>query len=248
MEMKTCHLPDDIIDSVLDAHNKLREAVATRSLEKDVFKNLKGTRSLFKLRYNRSEEALATATIADDCTRTSVNINALNRAQNFKIHRLAEKPKDEHISLYYRFAVEDWTDSVTKPFDSNATWNNRAAAPFANMIYDHTFTVGCAHRFCAKEYKLAISCVYGAKPKFNEALYIANSMDKRGCVSDSTCRRIVPGSVCSAVTNNSTTVKGPLCDVEADEDAPATTTEESGWKVIFTMPTRKELSTTSKPV
>ncbi|KHJ77084.1 SCP-like protein, partial [Oesophagostomum dentatum] len=189
-------LPEHLKKAVIDAHNTLREKVATQRLNSSIFGNLPGTKSMFKLKYDSTNEALATATIADDCSRTSLKINALNRAQNFYTTRLPDL-EEKHIDDYYIIAVDEWTKSVTKPFDANATWSNRAAAPFANMIYYKTLTFGCSHRHCPNEQKLSISCVYGARPKLGEPLYIKNSADKRGCVSDQTCQKVVSKSKCS---------------------------------------------------
>ncbi|KHJ88042.1 hypothetical protein OESDEN_12168, partial [Oesophagostomum dentatum] len=83
------------------------------------------------------------------------------------------------------------------------------------------------------------------RPKFREPLYINHSKDKRGCTSNSTCKKVVSKSTCSVsivtgTDDNSTSIvhsrkNGPLCKTSAiSVDAPITTTQSTTTTTVTT--------------
>ncbi|CAJ0592949.1 unnamed protein product [Cylicocyclus nassatus] len=222
----TCKLPAALIEAATKAHNDLRAQVATRALDKEIYGELPGTKSLFKLEYDCTNEGFAMSTIGKDCKHSSIYMSVIGRGENFITYRAESKPGNKKLAEMLKWAVEDWSDTVESPLSADVMYTDTSMEPFANMIYNKTLKFGCSYQFCEANGKVAIACVYENKPQLNEPLYSADSTGKKGCTKNSPCNKVIKGAVCE--TANDTV--GPLCQKEPSTTTAApttTTTEES---------------------
>ncbi|VDM77696.1 unnamed protein product [Strongylus vulgaris] len=178
-----------------------------------------------KVQYDCVYEALATATIRTaDCSHW-LDLPLIGVGENFQSYRVPGSLTDNEIIDYYKFAVDDWSASVTSPLNTDVIYNDKSIAPFANMIHNKTMKFGCWHLQCSDAKKLSIACVYDNLPKEGEPLYSADSTGKKGCTTDSPCKKVVKGAVCSTDSEGN---KGPLCEIApASTAAPSSSTEPS---------------------
>ncbi|CAJ0592961.1 unnamed protein product [Cylicocyclus nassatus] len=224
----TCKLPAALIEAATTAHNDLRAQVARRALDKEIYGELPGTKSLFKLEYDCTNEGFAQSTIGKDCKHSSIYMSVIGRGENFITYRAESKPGNKKLAEMLKWAVEDWSDTVESPLSADVMYTDTSMEPFANMIYNKTLKFGCSYQFCEANGKVAIACVYENKPQLNEPLYSADSTGKKGCTKNSPCNKVIKGAVCE--TANDTV--GPLCQKEPSTTtaAPTTTTTEESSK------------------
>ncbi|CAJ0592734.1 unnamed protein product [Cylicocyclus nassatus] len=220
----TCKLPAALIEATTTAHNDLRAQVAKRALDKEIYGDLPGTKSLFKLEYDCTNEGFAQSTIGKDCKHSSIYMSVIGRGENFITYRAESKPGNKKLAEMLKWAVEDWSDTVESPLSSDIMYTDTSIEPFANMIYNKTMKFGCSYQFCETNGKVAIACVYEKKPQLNEPLYSADSTGKKGCTKNSPCNKVIKGAVCETADDT----VGPLCQREPSTTttAPTTTTEQ----------------------
>ncbi|CAJ0597513.1 unnamed protein product [Cylicocyclus nassatus] len=219
-----CRLAAKASEAALEQHNLLREKVASRQLDKAIYGNLPGSKSLFKLKYDCTNEGLALATIGNKCKHSSIYMDKVGRGENFITYRLKTNPKPEQLAELFEYAVEDWSLTVENPLSADVVYTDTTMEPFANMIYNKTLKIGCAYLFCKDQGKVALACVYEKRPIEGEPLYWADSKNDKGCTKDAPCKKLIKGAVCSS--NNGKV--GPLCLQEPPPatEAPEITTEE----------------------
>ncbi|KHJ77742.1 hypothetical protein OESDEN_22638, partial [Oesophagostomum dentatum] len=114
---------------MLDGHNKLREMVAKRTLDKNIYGELPGSRSLFMMEYSCNDEALAAALIGRECNHSPIDISALGRAENYFLTTCAGNC-DGHTQLYRALRV--WNTTVT-PIDARVLYDGGGNTPFVNV-------------------------------------------------------------------------------------------------------------------
>ncbi|VDM77848.1 unnamed protein product [Strongylus vulgaris] len=194
----------------------LREKVAKQELDKNVYGNLPGSKSLFKMRYDCNDEALAEAVIGPDCNHAPIDLKAvigpdcnhapidlslIGKSENYHLYHFTTQGSDAYTQIH--IALNEWNSTVRRMND-DGIYNGGAIAPFANMIYYKSLTLGCAIKYCTSpDYNnwFAIACVYGATPKLGEPLYLADSTDKKGCIANDLCQKLVlKNSRCSTRT------------------------------------------------
>ncbi|CAJ0597502.1 unnamed protein product [Cylicocyclus nassatus] len=202
-----CRLAAKASEAALEQHNLLREKVASRQLDKAIYGNLPGSKSLFKLKYDCTNEGLALATIGNKCKHSSIYMDKVGRGENFITYRLKTNPKPEQLAELFEYAVEDWSLTVENPLSADVVYTDTTMEPFANMIYNKTLKIGCAYLFCKDQGKVALACVYEKRPIEGEPLYWADSKNDKGCTKDAPCKKLIKGAVCSS--NNGKV--GPLC-------------------------------------
>ncbi|RCN47293.1 SCP-like protein [Ancylostoma caninum] len=145
-----------------DEHNKLRQQVTQAKLDKKQYGDLQGTNSMFAVTYDCTNDALANALITSDCKRSDVNVALMGRSANFHETRVRlDESNVQQLEDEFQFAFEEWRDSVSKPLNKDVVYNDVSIAPFANMIYYKTASLGCAYTYCKDKKKIAIACVYG---------------------------------------------------------------------------------------
>ncbi|CAJ0593022.1 unnamed protein product [Cylicocyclus nassatus] len=209
LRIDMCNVAPEVGEAVVKAHNAIRAQVATRGLYKKIFGDAPGSKSLFKLGYDRSHAALAAAVIGSRCKHSKIYMSSLQKSENYKIYRTNGPPNNETLLQFFLYAVEDWRDTVNHPLRPDVKYADTSMEPFANMIYHKTLKFGCAYRFCKSKSKVALACVYDNRPVLDEPLYLADSMNKKGCVRDYPCKKIISNAVCEKEGDKT----GPLCEV-----------------------------------
>ncbi|CAJ0593021.1 unnamed protein product [Cylicocyclus nassatus] len=206
-----CIVAPEVGEAVVKAHNAIRAQVATRGLHKKIFGDAPGSKSLFKLGYDRTHAALAAAVIGSQCMHSKFYVNSTEKSENFKIYQTNGAPNNKTLLQFFLHAVEDWRNTVNHPLRPDVKYTDTSMEPFANMIYHKTLKFGCAYRFCKSKSKVALACVYDSRPLLEEPLYLADSTNKRGCVRDYSCRKIFSNAVCEKEGDKT----GPLCEEQA---------------------------------
>ncbi|EYC26238.1 hypothetical protein Y032_0010g1034 [Ancylostoma ceylanicum] len=188
---------------ILSAHNNLRGRLARGEIEQDDGSKLKGSKTLFKFNYDCNLEALAMAAIPVDCSRRpAIDLSPLGRSQNLAIVAVTGDPsKIPILQATVNAAIFTWADRLNVDLLKNPTYTNKRMAPFANMIYNQSLSLGCMGYYCSAGAKTAIVCVYSDIPKIGAPLYWDDSNDQKGCNKTS----------CEQVTD----VAKPKCDRNA---------------------------------
>ncbi|CAJ0594871.1 unnamed protein product [Cylicocyclus nassatus] len=230
----SCKLAAALIEATTAAHNTLRAKVAQRVLDKNIYGDLPGTKSLFKLKYDCTNEAFALATIGSDCKHSSVYTDVIGRGENFITYKATSKPGNAKLSTMFGWAVEDWGSTVETPLSADVKYTDTIMEPFANIVYNKTLKFGCAYRYCDTTSKVAIACVYEERPQEGEPLYSADSTSKKGCTTNNPCKKIIKGAVCENNDGN----MGPLCE----QDPPSTTTSTISTTISTTTSTATDKS------
>ncbi|CAJ0595512.1 unnamed protein product [Cylicocyclus nassatus] len=220
-----CHLDAAVVKTVTNSHNELRASLAKRSLSAEIFGNIPGSKTLFKLKYDCLHEGLAMATIGNKCKHSRNYMEKVGRAENFITYRLVKKPNVTEQKDLFKTAMEDWINTVKRPLSSDVVYTDTSMEPFANMIYNKTLNFGCWLMFCKETSKVALACVYSSRPKIGEPLYWADSKNNAGCQNPGPCKKIIKGTGVNCDTTYG------LCDQD-----PATTTMTSTTTTTTTTP------------
>ncbi|CAJ0594539.1 unnamed protein product [Cylicocyclus nassatus] len=245
-----CPEKDNDTYGAVRLHNDIRQGVARRSFAypepeekggeegETVEYNKIGSRSMFRLCYDSGNANLAAVAINEDDCKVNEGLGHLwNKAINSMTLRVIDT-EEEGLKHGYQDAIGEWRDTAGLPL-SDAKYENESAKPFANMVYYKNLKVGCAHKICKNsENKIAIACVYGEIPHFNEPLYIEESTTK-GCTDHKTCKAVLPKSECDTVELSPTL---GLCLAEGSV-ATTTTTEPARTSTT----TRPASSPTTEP-
>ncbi|KHJ84104.1 hypothetical protein OESDEN_16186 [Oesophagostomum dentatum] len=131
------------------------------TLDKAVYGTIKGTKSMFRIKYECTNEALAPLAIAKDCTRSTMDLSAVGRSVNFISYKVPSEPTGSALADWYGLAADEWSE-ITTPLESDGVYRDKNIEAFANMIYYKTLAFGCMHRFCVETKSLAIACAFGA--------------------------------------------------------------------------------------
>ncbi|CAJ0597511.1 unnamed protein product [Cylicocyclus nassatus] len=231
-------------EAALEQHNLLREKVASRQLDKATYGDLPGSKNLFKLKYDCTNEGLALATIGNKCKHSNIYMDKIGRGENFITYPLQTKPKPAQLATLFENAVEDWSLTVKNPLSADVLYTDTSMEPFANMIYNKTLKIGCAYLFCKNQGKVALACVYEKRPVEGGPLYWADSKDDKGCTDDASCKELIEGAVCSSDDDGKI---GPLCLQEPPPDTtPEITAEEQTTTAKEETTTAEEENTTTE--
>ncbi|VDM68573.1 unnamed protein product, partial [Strongylus vulgaris] len=90
----------------------VRNDTVKKGLDTDKLGDLPGSKSLFHFNYDCNLEALATALIKSDCTRSSFDYKALGKGSNFYSGRSGS---DFGAAVSYEFAVDEWAGNPAAP-------------------------------------------------------------------------------------------------------------------------------------
>ncbi|KIH65583.1 SCP-like protein [Ancylostoma duodenale] len=196
---------DVVRTEFLKGHNKLRKDLIDVKLVQDDEEKLPGSKNMFKITYDCFLEGLALTTLSGCPSKPKLDfINTMGgeKSVNYAVIRGIDTnnpPQAEADYVpYIKTAVADWVNYM---YEDNldiktVAYKNAAMEPFANMIYNKTIAVGCSPLYCADKKRVAVSCVYNAKPKLNEPLYEPAKVPD-GCTSaGKRCDKVVKGSEC----------------------------------------------------
>ncbi|RCN48486.1 hypothetical protein ANCCAN_05482 [Ancylostoma caninum] len=198
---------DVVRTEFLKGHNQVRKSLVDLKLEQDDGETLLGSKNMFKITYDCFLEGLALTTLSGCPSEPKLDfINTMGgeKSVNYAVIRGIDtnnppKAEAEYVP-YIKTAVADWANYM---YEDNldiktVAYKNEAMEPFANMIYNTTIALGCSPLYCAEKKRVAVSCVYNAKPKLNEPLYETSKVTD-GCSSaGKRCDKVVKGSDCIA--------------------------------------------------
>ncbi|RCN47290.1 SCP-like protein, partial [Ancylostoma caninum] len=167
----TTYYPTDVCsDTITDlfrleimaAHNALRGQLARGEIEQDDGSKLKGSKTLFKLNYDCTLEGLAMAAVPTNCARQpAMDLNPLGRSQNLAAVTANNDPSTgQPLQTAINSATTLWAERLHVELLKNPIYTNERMAPFANMIYNNSLSMGCMGYYCSAQTKTAIVCVY----------------------------------------------------------------------------------------
>ncbi|RCN47298.1 SCP-like protein [Ancylostoma caninum] len=191
---------DAIRKGALDIHNEFRVNLTKKLLLQDNGEALPGSKSMFKLTYDCALEGLAMTTLSGCQSKPKMDYIPAGKSLNYAIVRnVAPLPADAAIAEMIKATAEEWAETRYDDIidEKTVTYNNTDLEPFANMIYHKTMTVGCGTMYCSgPKNRLAIACVYDAKPELGQPLYTPAKADKGCNDNDKPCTKAVKGSTC----------------------------------------------------
>ncbi|KAL6732558.1 hypothetical protein Aduo_003308 [Ancylostoma duodenale] len=192
--------PNDAIrKGALEIHNEIRKNLIKKTLLQDNGDPFPGTKSMFKLTYDCALEGLAMTTFSGCQSKPKMDYIPAGKSLNYAIERkVASLPADAAIADMIKAAAEEWAETRFDGVidEKTVVYDNEDLGPFANMIYHKTMTVGCGTMYCSDKKRLAVACLYDAKPELGQPLYTPVKTDK-GCEDNNKpCTKAVKGATC----------------------------------------------------